>query len=110
MNNQAKKLFSTNIIDNSMLTLSVCDLALFIIFIVFYITFQPVFFKGGVHIMGEICPRSDPDISHMRCMDKGQEVPQFVFTLLMCTHQILFLDFYIIKVPSTIYQYSMYYQ
>ncbi len=22
--------------------------------------------KGGVHIMGEICPRSDPDIAHMR--------------------------------------------
>ncbi len=21
--------------------------------------------KGGVHIMGEICPRSDPDIAHM---------------------------------------------
>ena len=23
-------------------------------------------FKGGVHIIGEICPRSDPDITHMR--------------------------------------------
>ncbi len=23
-------------------------------------------YKGGVHIMGEICPRSDPDIAHMR--------------------------------------------
>ncbi len=22
--------------------------------------------KGGVHIMGEICPRSDPDIAHMK--------------------------------------------
>ncbi len=22
--------------------------------------------KGGVHIMGEICPRSNPDIAHMR--------------------------------------------
>ncbi len=22
--------------------------------------------KGGVHIRGEICPRSDPDIAHMR--------------------------------------------
>ncbi len=22
--------------------------------------------KGGVHIMGKICPRSDPDIAHMR--------------------------------------------
>ena len=21
--------------------------------------------KGGVHILGEICPRSDPDIAHM---------------------------------------------
>ncbi len=21
--------------------------------------------KGGVHIWGEICPRSDPDIAHM---------------------------------------------
>ncbi len=23
-------------------------------------------FEGGVHIVGEICPRSDPDIDHMR--------------------------------------------
>ena len=24
-----------------------------------------IFIKGGVHIWGEICPRSDPDISHL---------------------------------------------
>ncbi len=25
-----------------------------------------VHLEGGVHILGEICPRSDPDIAHMR--------------------------------------------
>ena len=26
---------------------------------------QPVIIKGAVHILGEICPRSNPDIAHM---------------------------------------------
>ncbi len=32
----------------------------------FLFVFKPYPLKGGVHIMGEICPRSDPDIAHMR--------------------------------------------
>ncbi len=33
--------------------------------LVHYMTSIFVLQKGGVHIRGEICPRSDPDIAHM---------------------------------------------
>ncbi len=47
-------------------------------------SFNPLF-KGAVHIMGEICPRSDPDIAHMGyCLDPIK----FVYrTLLVYGHQ-----------------------
>ncbi len=42
--------------------------------------------KGAVHILGKICPRSDPDVAHM---EYSMDPLKFIYKpLLMCPRQV----------------------